>query len=40
MRETGKGIIVLMAQQKGPRIVCAIIDDDQVILVTRDIKNM
>jgi hypothetical protein len=38
VREGGKGII-LMAHRKGPRIVSAIIDDDHVILVTRDIEN-
>jgi hypothetical protein len=38
VRECGEGII-LMVQRRGPRVVSAIIEDDQVILITRDTKN-
>jgi hypothetical protein len=33
--EGGKGV-KLLAQRKSPRVVGAVIEDDQVILVTRD----
>jgi hypothetical protein len=36
--EGGEGVR-LLAQQKSPRVVGAIIEDDQVILVTRDTRN-
>jgi hypothetical protein len=36
--EGGKGV-GLLAQRKSPRVVGAIIEDDQVILVTRDTQN-
>jgi hypothetical protein len=32
-------VIRLMVQRRGPRVASAIIEDDQVILVTRDTKN-
>jgi hypothetical protein len=40
-REVGKGGegVGLLAQQKSPRVVGAIIEDDQVILVTRHTQN-
>jgi hypothetical protein len=36
--EGGKGV-KLLAQRKSPRVVGAVIEDDQVILVTRDTQN-
>jgi hypothetical protein len=36
--EGGEGV-KLLAQRKGPRVVGAVIEDDQVILVTRDTQN-
>jgi hypothetical protein len=36
--EGGEGVR-LLAQRKGPRVVGAVIEDDQVILVTRDTWN-
>jgi hypothetical protein len=36
--EGGKGVR-LLAQQKSPRVVGAVIEVDQVILVTRDTQN-
>jgi hypothetical protein len=39
--EVGQGgeVVGLLAQRKGPRVVGAVIEDDQVILVTRDTRN-
>jgi hypothetical protein len=34
----GEGVR-LLAQWKSPRVVCAVIEDDQIILVTRDTRN-
>jgi hypothetical protein len=31
--------VKLLAQRKGPRVVGAVIEDDHVILVTRDTQN-
>jgi hypothetical protein len=36
--EGGEGVR-LLAQRKSPRVVGAVIEDDQVILVTRDTRN-
>jgi hypothetical protein len=36
--ESGEGVR-LQAQRKSPRVVGAVIEDDQVILVTRDTQN-
>jgi hypothetical protein len=36
--EGGEGVR-LLAQRESPRVVGAVIEDDQVILVTRDIRN-
>jgi hypothetical protein len=40
-KEVGRGGegVGLLAQRKGPRVVGAIIEDDHVILVTRDTQN-
>jgi hypothetical protein len=40
-KEVGEGgeSVGLLAQRKGPRLVGAVIEDDQVILVTRDTQN-
>jgi hypothetical protein len=37
--EGGEGVRLLV-QRKSPRVVGAVIEDDQVILVTRDTRNM
>jgi hypothetical protein len=37
--EGGEGV-ALLAQQKGPRVVSAVIKDYHVILLTRDTRNM
>jgi hypothetical protein len=39
--EVGQGgeVVGLLTQRKGPRVVGAVIEDDQVILVTRDTRN-
>jgi hypothetical protein len=41
-KEVGEGEegIGLLAQRKSPPVVGAVIEDDQVILVTRDTRNM
>jgi hypothetical protein len=38
-KEVGEGGQVLLAQRKSPGIVGAVIEDDQVILVTKDTWN-
>jgi hypothetical protein len=38
VREGGEGVR-LLAQRKSPQVVDAVIEDDQVILVTRDSQN-